>query len=88
MSGHHADFESIVEKALKTNQFSFIMSRFNFLLNKKKQEIYEKAYKNGIAIIGMKTLTGLFEFNRKKWEKLNVGERIVGRQNEFTVAFI
>ena len=87
MSGHHADFEPIVEKALKTKQFSFIMPRFNFLLDEKKKEVYKKAYKNGVAVIGMKTLTGLFELDKKKWEKLNEGEKTVGRNNEFTVAF-
>lgn len=87
MSGHNANFESTVEKALQTKQFSFIMPRFNFLLDEKKKEVYERAYKNGIAVIGMKTFAGLFNLDRKRWEKLNEGKKIVGRNNEYTVAF-
>ncbi len=87
LSGHHAEFEPIVQKALQTKRFSMIMPRFNFLLDKKKREIYEKASKNGTAILTMKTFTGLFELEKEKWEELNKGEKIVGRNKEFTVAF-
>lgn len=87
LSGHHAEFESIVENALQTKRFSMIMPRFNFLLDKKKQNVYEKASKNGIAILTMKTFTGLFELEKEKWQELNKGEKIVGRNKEFTVAF-